>query len=253
MVLINQIHPEKLIIIGVTGPLASGCTTIARFLTDLVYEDEKGIQSYLETNEFIKNNEINYDKYEKEIESFYRKRFEIDNEIGLITSNYGKPVADKDTQKLESLKLQAESLHRQLKKVLEDREVIEALDYLTEGEDYKKESRYYISVSDIIIFKFLVDLENDVLADEKQKIEIDEIRKIIKTNLERLNISDQDFKKLYQDLFNFYHHEETNTPPNFDDFKNSMEIVRKVKEELAKMNNYRPIMQDLGDITRSNK
>jgi dCMP deaminase len=246
------IHPEKLIIIGVAGPLGSGCTTIARFLTDLIYEDEQGIQSFLETNQYIKNNRINFDKYEKEIESLYRERVKIDKKIGSITSNFGKKASEADKKKLEAFKVQAETLHYSLKKVLEDREVIESLDYLTKGEDYGKKSRYYISVSDIIIFKCLVELETDIIAKATKKTEVDQIRDIMSRKLKALKLSKQQYTNLYQDMINFYYHEETPTPPpDFPTFISCMEHVKAVKEEIVTLDNYREIMQDFGDNIRS--
>lgn len=246
----EEIHPEKLVIIGVAGPVGSGCTTVARFLTDEIYEDEEGLDSYLKRNEFLNAEGINYDKYEKDVELLYRRRLRVDSQLGTITPDLEKSDNQVDVKKLEEIKSKAEKLHAELKETLEKREVIESLDYLTDQEDYNKQSRYYISVSDIIIFKCLVDFQTESTPREDRKRDIERMRQIIANNLEASNLSYGDFSELYQAIISFYRHEEKSEAPSFEKFKECIEQVRKIKREIVKLDSYRDIMQDFGDNIR---
>ncbi|MBW1682598.1 MAG: hypothetical protein JRJ83_14415 [Deltaproteobacteria bacterium] len=140
------VQAEKLIIIGVCGPLGSGCTTVAKFLADRKYEGQEGLQSYLEKHSYIKNGKINFDKYEENIETFYRRRTEIDKEIVEITRDPENSSPKENRKKLEEPSSEAEELHGKLKDTLEQREVIESLDYLIEAEqeDHGILPRFYI-------------------------------------------------------------------------------------------------------------
>lgn len=241
-------QPEKLTIIGVTGPVGSGCTTLSRFLSDDAYEDQKGLESYLQENCYLRDHELNYDKYEAEVKSLYRRRVQIDKEIEETKSNWFKSGGKRDRDRLEELKCEADKAHRQLKQTLERREVIKSLHYFSENGDYKKGSRYYVSVSDVIIFKCLVKFETET-NNETKKAEVDKIKGIMNRELRGFNASTDEFKDLYRGMIKLFNHE--GEAPDFEGFLKCISTIKKMKKELAKLDSYREMMQDFGDNIRS--
>ena len=203
----QEVLTEKLIIIGLTGPLGSGCTTVAKFLADKKYEEIEGIQSYLQEKEYLIDGKINFEKFEIEIEGLYRRREEIDKEIVRINRD--------DYKSPESWKREAQKLHLELKKTLERREVIDALDALTDDGEYNKNSRQYISVSDVIILKCFVDLETEPNSKDKKE-QIGRIKEIMKNNSSGPHT---DFKDFYQEMKGYFSHE-IQIQPNYERFSN---------------------------------
>ncbi|NOX64604.1 MAG: hypothetical protein GXO85_02110 [Chlorobi bacterium] len=183
-------NSEKLIILGLTGPVGSGCTTFSKIFDDDEINPERKIsknelfkylikkKEYLEIDYDNKKIIINHDGIDEEIKTLFQKISQLDRKIGEIEEKQAEdedkwlenmqvksitPIRNDILQKNYYFELRR-NLFDKLKNTLETRETLKALDELEPFIDYKKKTHHFrrISVSDFIIYRALI------MKDEKK-------------------------------------------------------------------------------------
>ncbi len=265
---------SDIIVIGLTGPFGSGCTTFAKFF-DKSPDKEKGkinFIDYLRANGYfpgengkekeLLDNRI-YDFYEllEKVDDILKrplnritemelkimlprifKQFENKDKILKFVKNerkkkYSAFYADKEN--IEGIK---ERIFSGLKVLLEEREVLNALSgetsklaMIVDKSNPEKHRFKRISLSDIIIFKTLLNVDEKEF-DEGENIQksVEEYNKKVKSMAEEKDINID--KKINEDIKAWY--------------KNFSKVTQLSKEELKKIEEYRKLMQDFGDNIR---
>lgn len=218
----NILHEIKrgFLIIGLTGPLNSGCSTAAYFFTDLI-------------NEYIEKKTQNaLPRFERRIRKIYRKIFELKESLK-------KPKISKSEKEKEIINLEIQELSTILKEYLHLRETLTVL------KDYKTNNFRYISMTDMLVkltIENLIEADDIDIIDElkllKSKIDFDKnkfekVKEVNKLLRERklYNISKAD-----NDIF--------------EEFLNYISDFRGKLKDYCNANELGSLLQDLGDNAR---
>ncbi|MDY6931778.1 MAG: deaminase [Halobacteriota archaeon] len=210
---------EQITIIGLTGPIGSGCSTLSQFLSDNI----ENIES------FIKE----VDKCtQKEIDKLYDSRYSIES----FEKNNEKQKQHIEEDGFELFK---NDTHSELKRSLEIRQYLNFLDDKkiknAIGRGIKR-----ISVSDLIVAHTIVN--KDITGE-------DEDIKIYIEGFDKIKIKDEDrdlLKKLLKTEAYKTKQEDSVTLDNI--FKKIRDFKRYLREEKPKI--YRDLLQDFGDNLR---
>ncbi len=180
-------NPKKrmppLIVLGLTGPVGSGCTTVGKLFSTRTSFDL--VLKYLKWINLKENGgfDINWDGVNEEIDKKYEKltilkellkkynlnKNEMDsNEFKKWIENVRKKLPLEFGETIDysfNLEKQLEELEERLRKILtknlEIREEIKALEKLKDYHSEKKHLFYTLSVSDLIVFRALMEIEKD--------------------------------------------------------------------------------------------
>lgn len=198
----HDTEPDKrkrmppLMVLGLTGPVGSGCTWVSNNIFDDLDNPNRGQgNELLKVLTFVRwvipreeggGFNINWKGLNKEVDSTYKKIDAVDKAI----QEFDICKEEKDSNKIKSLsetlkeKLKTvlderieegfdlrkqlekleEKLREKLKKDLETREAIKALDELNKYYGERKHFFRTISVSDLIVFRVLMVIEKDDFA-----------------------------------------------------------------------------------------
>jgi deoxycytidylate deaminase len=284
----EDIDFSELYILGLTGPVGAGCTTLSKIFDD----DENNIARNIDKSELFKfltkkgkylkidkdNEEVlpDHEKIDEEIKKFFDRIEKIDSEISVIRTrrqegrqkmmnssrNIGEIQPDKFGFIRETDLLAAKrELFNLLKERLEVRETLKSLDEFENFIDFEKNRHHFrrISMSDLIIFNGLIRQEKTETSDQKSKVNrfvavhnkqkiSDKIQDILK-DLKTISRSATDFAGLRCLITGF----DSTSEQNDAIVKlliRTLEVLRDIKQELKKEDDYRTMMQDFGDNIR---
>lgn len=242
-----EIKTDKTIIIGFTGPIGSGCTTLSKFFADELYEDEKGIMHFLIENNYITDKDnINHNLLDSDIKDLYNSKTKYESDL----------KSAKKSDKVKQISEKLKSLHYKLKNKLEEREYTNSLDYILDKEYYK--NRLRISCSSILIFEMIRIIKNKniyIIPEDIKNIFKDFYNNLISIiNKERIDTNL--FNIVYDEINKIFHHKENAKRYGDPPFEtNEIEVIFNnisiIKKQLSLFKNYRELFQDFGDNFRS--
>jgi dCMP deaminase len=264
----HDIEPDRrkrkppLIVLGLTGRVGSGCSWISNRIFDDPDNPNRGQgNELLKVLKFVRwitqrGGEgfiINWKGLNKEVDITYKKIDSVDKEI-----------KDLDTSKEDkvSKNIRLEQLKDQLKKDLEIRESIKALDELKKY--YGKDSHIFrtISVSDLIVFRALMVIEKENFnlngVEDKDKAKKYEqfvriARKHINNNQAKARLREIDvdgYGDFYKSCYEWKNKDKLNKLGEaFDDIHRVTMIIKKDFRKKYPCD-YSEVMQDFGDNIR---
>ncbi|MFH1428613.1 MAG: hypothetical protein ABIH39_02605 [Candidatus Margulisiibacteriota bacterium] len=279
----------RLIVIGLTGPVGSGCSTLADIFIhngNKIFNQTPIIQHMLEKKYFteatLKQERINYSVFDETIKKLYKKRFEICNEIKKLYEekntlceeniDLNMKIENNTINDLEEKHNINQYLHKELKIILEKRETLRSLEYLFQYKDNNDQHHFRkISVSNLILFRVLMEIEKGGHVQcSYGDNEIEYLNSTIESDINRIindiyqfnnNIIGTIFKnpknKLCQ-LHDFINQKKYLQKKNKEKSKSIINILYFIEDEIKKLkiNNltksiyYRELMQDFGDNIR---
>lgn len=251
----EDIRSDRIIIIGFTGPIGSGCTTVSKFLADETFEEYAGLSDLFEKAVYVKSTNktrINSDVFRKRIKSAFAKKARLEKGIASLTQQLATTNDMSRVQELETRKEELRNIHNEIRQLLECREYTYSLHYLLDQDYYK--NRLRISCSSIIVFDLVRNIEEPTNSDDNRD-EIEHFRKVVKDSI-KMNGVDQDlFQRVYDDMKGYFDHLATRQTlkdrVDTADLKECFKSVARIKKDLAKEDRYTKLMQDFGDNLRS--
>ncbi len=272
-----------LIVLGLTGPVGSGCTTVGRIFSssnsfNKVLKSLKWViiqKGGLNINWIGLNKEID-DQYEKlaEVRNILRQYDELKNKMGLSAL---KKLEEDDREKLRTdfgskigegltlvgqLKVLEGKLRKALTKCLETREGIKALEELKPYHSENKHFFWTLSVSDLIVFRALMEIEkkNFSLAHIKEidrKRNYEEFVIIAQKHMNKKkqkNVLKRSGHNGYKDFYTHWYKYESRSEliKMGHYFSKIYKITNAIKNEFNKKYPYKysEVMQDFGDNIR---
>lgn len=250
-----KIRMPPLMILGLTGPVGSGCTTVGK-----IFSTSKGFNKVLENLKWVSPRgnggfDIIWDNINKEIDSKYEKLAEVNE----IIKEYNDCKNKKDIRKMKELK---KELGEILSKKLEVREEIKALEKLKQYHDENKHYFCTLSVSDLIVFRTLMEIENENFSLEHveeidKKTSYEEFVSIVKEHMNQKEVQKAitlSGSKGYAD----YHKKcyEYKSENEFEElgkyFHDINKVTKTIKDEYYQKYPYKysNVMQDFGDNIR---
>jgi deoxycytidylate deaminase len=280
---------EDITIIGLTGPVGSGCTTLSKlfddddknknmrlmrcaFLNYLINE-----KKYLKIHKGTGRVTPNYKTIDNEIATLFEKLEELDKRINISHNEKSNAFDSYLNNEMELFDLtQKRTSNRHLFKIkrklfyelrilLEKRETLKALEWLENYIDIK-EKRYRfsrISISDLIIFLTLGYKEKDIKGNSAKKKQISNYLTIIKRHKDVINEIIDLIKEVnpearsISDIEGLIRHERSYGRRKLIKIAKILTktsgLSRKIKNEFSRQKkNYRILMQDFGDNIRKN-
>jgi len=279
-------HHKKIIVLGLTGPVGSGCTQFSK-----IFDDDEGNHDRLigknKLFAFLKEkNHIDFDnsglivKYggiDEEIKSLFKKLDLLDKKIGeinstldsnekawfqnnIITEDVVNPQGSLELHHYTDLKRKT---FNRLKQKLEVRETLKCLDELRSFIDIKKGVHLFrrISISDLIIFNTLIYKDNPIRKIKKENREkVDKYLKIL-DNAEVSAETDNILKNIREIIPKARNlgaiKKLLDIDKDYDDeiitqiLRSIVKLIRNIKNKIKKEKDiYRTIMQDFGDNIR---
>lgn len=230
---------HRVIIIGFTGPIGSGCTTASKFLGYELFEDHSGFYNFLKEEGYIKNvesREIEKDRWTPHINKYFEARTRAEKQTVGSYQN-----------------ITLTHLHNQIKELLEKREYLYPLQDFLDDDYYRSCLR--ISCSSIIIFEMMRQLDQDIEHQDPDKIvQIKEFIDLIKTSIGRHSIDANLFKEVYEEVKGHFEHkdftENSKKDLKTDKIDNCFKNIAKIKSDISQSPTYRYFLQDFGDNLR---
>lgn len=282
-----------LIVLGLTGPIGSGCTTVSNTIFDNPNKKRRGkgneLLKVLNRIDWIKTKEekgfdINWEGLNKEVDGTYKKLVAVEKAVKDFDTCKNQDEFDKLKDLSEKIKKELkevlykkiedgfdlkeqlvkleENLRNKLKKDLETREAIKALDKLNAY--YKKDKHLFstISVSDLIVFRTLMAIEKDDfnldgIDDERKKRKYERFvkiarnnmnKKLVKSNLSRIGIDR--YGEYFKHCYDWKDKDELKKLGEV--FYSIHRIANIIKKDFNKKHpyDYAEVMQDFGDNIR---
>jgi deoxycytidylate deaminase len=221
--------PKRLIILGLTGPVGSGCTEFSKIFDDdknanrSVKENKllnylSGENKFIEIDRIAKKIHVKHDSIDEIISRLFAKinnlddliketkerikkedeKYILSEDIDSIPLTDGKLDINEVNKKAYLFKLKRK-LFNKLKDSLEKRETLKSLNELKEFIDFETDQHHFrrISISDLIIYYALVFI-NTITKKIAKKKEIERFLKILQQDDIKLKISEilDDIRKL---------------------------------------------------------
>lgn len=275
-------------VLGLAGPVGSGCTTIANFFDDCVDRDklsaENSLLKHLERQGYFKHNKegryvINDNKWDKQIENYL-------SEIEKIKQEENGVSKEAEFVALPDFKQRKANVFKKLESLLEKRETLKSLDELDDyffpkdtDEEYKDKKHCFrsLSMSDLIIFRILLCLDEShqdnwkgykAYKEKDKELTAGTLEKIIKDKLIGINQGKEELYKsniikrkdpflqqFYQKVKLFSDEDRKSDNEDIPILSNFLYVLltlsHDIKRELTKYSSYRFLMQDFGDNTRA--
>ncbi|MFI4911203.1 MAG: deaminase [Sedimentisphaeraceae bacterium JB056] len=223
-----------LIVIGLTGPIGSGCTTLAKFFDDPDDSNRKN------GNQFLRK--LVSDNYVKKIKSDYKVNWaELNNKVQKKLEEYAR-IKERlkkldETSIPERLEAKKEKTFKELGRILEQRESLKSFSFLKPY--YPKDKSHYfrtLSMSDLILFRVLKSIEEGESSSSKKFDQ--EAKNVIKKIVEDIksldNVSD------INSIADFY--DKIRTGDNIEQlirvFKKIHDNCKKLKVEMNKISDF---------------
>lgn len=244
----RDLRSDKIIIIGFTGPIGSGCTEISKFLSN---NDE--FNKFLEDLQYINRREapvLNVNILDDEIKTQFKNKSALEEEIIELTEDIEKEHNVDAIHELEIKKARVKIVHKEIKNLLERRRYIYSLEYLIRDDFYKAKLR--ISCSSIIVFELMRKINDQIKTDDSIKKEkVKKFRELLIEAMQENEIDSSFFQNIYTKLKDLYIHESKikEIPP--DHLPRCFSYIAKIKEKIKESILYRELMQDFGDNMRS--
>jgi deoxycytidylate deaminase len=256
---------RRRIIIGLTGPVGSGCTELAK-----VFDEPKNIERDIDKcalfNFLTNERYIEIDWNNKKIKPLHLK---IDSEIATLFQKIeilrDTITLTKDSVTIKELQIKQRVKFNDLKDKLEYRETLKSLDDLAKYIDFNQRKHHFTSItlSDLIIFNVLCNYKKKPLLpkdEDKEKGIKRFLEIVIEKELEINNIIDE-IRELLPKTSNLHgmrrllrrkimkpeHIEKTATI-----LRNIVKLSENIKDNFKKKykEDYRTLMQDFGDNIR---
>ncbi len=247
----RDLKSDKIIIVGFTGPIGSGCTDISKFLTNF-----QEFSKFLEDLKYINRQEdstLNVNILDDEIRKKFEKKSELEEKISQIQKSIEKKLNADAIQELETQKATAKIVHKEIKNLLEKRRYIYSLEYLIREDCYKTKLR--ISCSSIIVFELLRKLDDPIILNGLKNREKQEklliFIKLLKEALQENETNSSFFQNIFSNLKELYVHESKGKDIDPNLLPRCFEYIAKIKAKLKDNILFRELMQDFGDNMRS--
>lgn len=272
-----------LIVLGLTGPVGSGCTTVGR-----MFAKKGNINKILKSLKWVnikkKELNINWREMNKEIDGQYERLTEIEDILKKYDELKDKTSLDAlrtlEKRANENLKIdltsetsgsfnfaeQLKELEKNFKKTLtRSLEIREGIKALEELEPYHSKNKHYfwtISVSDLIVFRALMEIEKknfslEHIKDIDRKRKYEEFVDIAKKHMDKEERKEiikesgyEGYRHYYIRLYEYESKSELIKMGQF--FYNIYKITGDIKNEFNQTYPYRysEVMQDFGDNIR---
>jgi len=242
----QDLKSDKIIIIGFTGPIGSGCTEISKFLSD--YEGE--LKKFFEESGYVELSEkqkIKPNLFDTKLETEFKKKSNIEKQIEYLHNEIDKSQNIDLLPSLEINKRKAKLIHKNIKTLLEERKYLYSLECLFDQNYYKNKLR--ISCSSIIVFELVRRLNEAITGGNKKRVQ--EFRSLIKAAIKKHHINIGIFDEVFSSIENLFLHRQDIEKIKPDLMPECFDSVAKIKEELKGVGLYRELMQDFGDNLRS--
>jgi deoxycytidylate deaminase len=257
---------DRRIILGLTGPIGSGCTELARVFDSADNPDREvskcDLLNFLMEEGYIK---INWTR--KEIIPVHN---EIDRNIERLThdiSNLNEEISSKKiVAEKEEIKKERRHKFNALKEKLEYRETLKSLEYLEQHIDFDKRQHKFttISLSDLIVFNMLCNYWRKPKYPKEFKN-----RKIVDNFLGHLKTKENELKKIIDKIKHLspqakglhgirrlLNMRKKLPPDEIDEIASILWQIEKLSEAIKgdfqeiNREEYRTVMQDFGDNIR---
>ena len=242
----QDLRSDKIIIIGFTGPIGSGCTETSKFLSD--YEGE--LTNFFKKSGYVgqsRKQKIKMNLFDTKLEREFKRKSDIEKQIERLHDEIDKGQNIDLFPSLELNNKKAKIIHKNIKTLLEERKYLYSLEYLFDENYYKNKLR--ISCSSIIVFELARRLDEAIIGGDKERVQ--EFKNLIKEVIKKHNINRSIFDEIFLSIEKLFRHHQDIENIKPDLMPECFDSIAKIKEELKSFELYRELMQDFGDNLRS--
>lgn len=236
---------EKILIIGFTGPIGSGCTELSNFLS----KNDK-FWEFLVESKFISNksdSKFKEDIVDDSVVNTFEKKAEIEKEVEKLQIATSELPNIESINELSFKREEVKISHRDLREYLEKRNYLHSLEPLLKGNFYENKLR--ISCSSIIVFELIRNLDSTISGG--QKVKVQSFKDLIIKILDKHSISKDFAQNVFSPLKNLFDHKEQIQNIDKKLVPKCFENIAKIKKDLKSDILYRELMQDFGDNLRA--
>ena len=241
----QDLRSDKIVIIGFTGPIGSGCTEISKFLSN---NDE--FIKFFQKSDYVSRSEtpkLNLNIFDDKLRKEFKRKSDIEKEIESLQNELH---SNQNIDILPNLDLNREKvkiIYKKIKKKLEERKYIYSLESLIDENIYKNKLR--ISCSSIIVFELVRRFDEEIIGGNEGKVA--DFKSLIKRTLEQQNIEASLFQEVFSSIEKLFYHRKEIQSIDSDLMPKCFDSIAKIKIELKESELYRELMQDFGDNLRS--
>lgn len=239
----NDLSSDKTVVIGFTGPIGTGCSTFSKFIadTELLPQMLKDM-GYIDPKN---GNNLRSDILDADIIELFDKKNELEGKISrLKDENSDDKSKTNILHEISDTKMQAKSIQKGIKNLLEQRNYIYSLRFLFDDSYYKNKLR--ISCSSMIVSELIRRIPQDNIPEKHN-----DFIKLLQKSMGKHKVSKEKFEEAHEKVSRLHEHDFNINSIDKKLIPNCFTKIQLVKKDLSGESIYRDSMQDFGDNLRS--